>query len=218
MKTTDRSIVLVTFVIISLFPVSLRAQGLWQYVTPPGTPTARQGVAMTRLADGKVVVYGGEGNQGLVNDVYLFGNDGFHKGEPVNPPPALSGHSMTSIPGSNTAYVFGGRTANGYNNEIYEYDPKIGGFSVVKPEGEKPPGRENHCSYWNNGDLWIFGGRNASGTLQDCWVYSTAQNHWYRDADAPHPIEKSCMFRKGDMIGFYRTGGTHFFDLEHSSW
>jgi hypothetical protein len=26
------------------------------------------------------------------------------------------------------------------------------------------------------------------------------------------------MFRKGDMIGFYRTGGTHFFDLEHSSW
>jgi len=190
----------------------------WYPITPPGAPSARLGHSMVKLPDGKVLLFGGEDAQGtLFNDLYAFENNGWAEVTPNNSPPPMSGQSATVMP-NNSVFIFGGRTADGYNNEIYEYNLNTGEFTIREPQGNKPPGRANHNAFENEGDLWIFGGRNETGSLSDCWVYSSNQNEWIRDADAPHPIEKSCMFKKGDALVFYRAGGTQIFNLETSSW
>ncbi len=192
----------------------------WHTVTPPGAPSSRQGHSMVTLPDGKVLLLGGEDHQGtLFNDIYAFADNDWEKLIPTdNQLPPTSGHSMTAMPDDNIYFVFGGKTADGYSNDIYEFNQNTNDFIKREPQGDKPPGRANHNAFENEGDLWIFGGRNETGPLSDCWVYSSTQNEWIRDADAPHPIEKSCMWKKGDALVFYRAGGTQIFNLETSSW
>ena len=191
----------------------------WQTIEPPGAPSAREGHSMVNLPDGRVLLFGGEDAQGtLFNDLYAFADNDWAKLTPDNQPTPMSGHSMTAMPDDNIYFVFGGKTTDGYSNDIYEYNQNTNDFTKREPQGDKPPGRANHNAFENEGDLWIFGGRNETGPLSDCWVYSSTQNEWIRDADAPHPIEKSCMWKKGDALVFYRAGGTQIFNLETSSW
>ena len=44
----------------------------WSQLNPPNSPTARFGHSMVSLPDGRVVLFGGEGENGLNNDLFIF--------------------------------------------------------------------------------------------------------------------------------------------------
>ena len=202
-----------------LFSSDLPAQAEWQPIEPSGAPAARCGLSMINLPDGRVLLFGGQDAQGsLLNDIYAFGNGDWAKLSPADEPPPMSGQSANLMPGDNTVFIFGGRTAEGYSNEIYEYNISADAFTVREPQGTKPPGRIDHNAFEDEGNLGVLGGRNESGQLNDFWYYDTQTNSWIQKTNAPHPVEKSCMWKKGDALVVYGAGKTQIFDPSSGTW
>jgi len=96
-----------------------------------------------------------------------------------------------------SGYGCGGSATVGYTNDLWKYTPATGqwtwvngttqvnmpgvyGTKGVAAPGNIPPGRGGSGAAWvdNAGNLWMFGGINASGALNDMWKYDIAANQW----------------------------------------
>jgi N-acetylneuraminic acid mutarotase len=116
--------------ILRFFPFSESNPPLpedWTPITPPDSPSARQGHSMATLPDGRVILFGGTDNQGAwFNDLHVFADN---KWSPLNPESASS-------------------PAGRYGQHIWTYNGKLyiqGGISKA-PNGDMTL----------NEDLWLF--------------------------------------------------------------
>jgi hypothetical protein len=110
-------------------------------------------------------------------------------------PSAREDHTLTTTPDGATAYLFGGRTADGQAlDDLWAFDLATDSWSRVAGNG--PPARFGHNAAWVDGvGLVIFAGQSAATFYNDLWAFDPAADHWRQlpgRGDAPVPRYGSC--------------------------
>jgi galactose oxidase-like protein len=117
-------------------------------------------------------------------------------------PSARSGHTWTVDPSSAVAYLFGGRGGSGDLADLWAYDLTSDRWTQLKPTGTPPSARSEHGAVWVDGlGLVIFGGRTASGVLDDFWAYDPEANAWRTlEVGSVHPSARAaaCLTLRTD--------------------
>ena len=97
-------------------------------------------------------------------------------------------------------YLFGGLSGSGYFNDLYVYDYPTNTWSLVSPAGGlKPSARYRHAfAYDSTNDIFLmYGGQNASGNLDDTWVFNPSTNAWTQvNAPQSPPVPTTSIFAK----------------------
>lgn len=111
-----------------------------------------------------------------------------------SPPSRGSASSWTDANGK--FWMFGGEHIMAHQNDLWMYDPDTsqwtwmsgsntsgaaGNYGVQgTAAASNVPGARVQAAAWadNNGNLWLFGGLNASGNLNDLWKYNISSGMW----------------------------------------
>ena len=106
------------------------------------------------------------------------------------PDPSLALPGLAYSTAEQKIYLFGGQSENSsaYNNDLYVYDYATNTWSEISPAGGvKPPGRTSHAFAYDstNNVFLLYGGLNASGVLNDTWVYNPSTTTWTQVNSAP---------------------------------
>jgi hypothetical protein len=147
-----------------------------------------------------------------------------------NLPAAREDHTMTVTPDGSTAYLFGGRTADGESlADLWALDLATDAWSRVPGNG--PPARFGHNAAWVDGvGLVIFAGQSAAAFFNDLWAYDPAADAWSElpsGGDPPVARYGSCAAVGPDgrlwiSHGFTSEGSrfadTRAYDFSVASW
>ncbi len=71
-------------------------------------------------------------------------------------------------------YAVGGNTPDGPNAETWVYDIATAAWSRVDAAGEAPPARYSTDAVYASGKLYIFGGNDGKGEIDDMWALTPA--------------------------------------------
>ena len=197
------------------FNIYLSAQSDWHPITPPGAPTARQGHSMVTLPDGRVLLFGGEGGQGLFNDLYAYENSSWTELTPDNtPPPARRDHQAWAR--GDEMYVYGGYGENGALDDIWSYNTTTNSWQQIQITGNKPSARQGHATATlADGTVIMVGGTDADGNpLDEVWKLNV-DNSFTQLGDFPRPIsdanvelvadnQLAVVFGIPNLVGMYQ--------------
>jgi hypothetical protein len=127
-----------------------------------------------------VVLFGGTPDYiNLYNDCWVF--DEINKWQRlniVNPPSPRYGHSIINI-SDNEFLLFGGLTQQGFSNETYIFLFSSNTFYLVQTS-TSPQARYYHsmCYVPEENKVYLFGGYNQSGALNDFWFFDITTKTW----------------------------------------
>jgi len=94
-------------------------------------------------------------------------------------PSAREDHTWTVAADGITAYLFGGRTAEGASDEIWQFDLAADSWSILSPTGARPDARWGHTATWVDGvGLVVWSGQNERGFFDDIWRYQPSVGLW----------------------------------------
>jgi hypothetical protein len=122
------------------------------------------------------VLFGGEGDAGLLNDTWTLSDATLQwqtVNQPVNPDPR-TGHAMSAFPGQ--GYVlFGGLTRPSVGQDALVNDTwfwTFGQWTQLTTAFAAPPARFGHAMATDRiaKQIVLFGGRGATGVLGDTWL------------------------------------------------
>ena len=157
----------------------------WSLVLLGGfLPPARAHHAMS-CAGGRVYVHGGQDTHSTVqselyalSDLNTLSTAWTVPLQTGNPPTARKGHSLTHGR-TGKLYCFGGSGASGEKlADAYSYDPTIGSWEALATIGDAPAGREGHTATILDEKLYIFGGADGFGNLNDVRVLDLGILRW----------------------------------------
>lgn len=171
----NRCVFLVLAGLLLLPGPKLWADGDWNQLDPTGAPSARFGHSMVPLADGRILLFGGEGAEGLSDDLSVFDNGNWNSVTPSNTPPAPRRDHKAWVRGEQM-YVWGGFGENQQVfNDLWKYDVQTNAWNEVATGGTRPPARYGHTSTTlADGSMLIFGGTGADGVARrDLWRLNT---------------------------------------------
>jgi len=130
----------------------------------------------------------------LVSDLGFYGIKGF--ASPSNNPKSRTECSITWSDADNNLWLYGGEFNSGFLNDLWKYNVNTNEWTWVKGDStvnhaplygaqgisdtSNSPGSRVCYSKWQsfNGDLWLFGGENHLGALNDLWKYNIQTNSW----------------------------------------
>ncbi|WP_372629898.1 cadherin-like beta sandwich domain-containing protein [Cohnella sp.] len=147
----------------------------WERMTE-GTfkPPAREAAMMTYdESEGNVILFGGEGNSGLLNDTWVWtgGSDNtWQEKLSVGTPPSKRKHAaMAYDPVSDSVILFGGEGQSGaLLGDTWRWD----GASWTQAGGSAPSPRSGAQMASDGQNLILFGGKGAGGILADTWLWN----------------------------------------------
>jgi hypothetical protein len=115
----------------------------------------------------------------------------------TNDPGSRSWGTLTWVDNVGKFWMFGGRKSGGEYNDLWEYDPSSNNWTWMKgPQGtgsmgvwgiqgipdpaNVPRSRSETSASWtdNAGNLWLFGGIDYAGCMNDLWRYNISTNEW----------------------------------------
>lgn len=190
----------------------------WTPLEPPNSPEARQGHTLVTLPDGRVVMFGGQGeNDILFNDLNIF-RDTWQPETPLNDPPsARKNHVAWSE--SDKLYIFGGNGNSTLLNDLWSYDLNTKSWSQLQPSGTPPDPRESTSAFNYNGDLYLIGGEGESSRMSDVWYYNIQANSWNKWGHSPSSISGAAAFvHEDNLFIFGTTRWTMAADLTTKQW
>jgi hypothetical protein len=78
------------------------------------------------------------------------------------------------------AYLFGGLTADGPSNELWELNLFTDTWTLLQPSGVPPAPRFGHTATWvaAQGRLIVWSGQGSSAFFDDIWAYDPWVNAW----------------------------------------
>ena len=165
--------------------LSLPGTPAWTQLTSTVTlPAARYSHTATfdPVRD-RVVVFGGHGSSGPLNDVWALAGEGaWTQLAPAGTPPSVrEGHSAIYDPVRDRVVVFGGGY---YSYPTFYYLNDVWALSLtgtpawtqLSPTGTPPAGRYIHSAVYDpvRDRMVVFGGGAGSGYLNDVWALSLA--------------------------------------------
>lgn len=111
-------------------------------------PSPRADASLAYFAEfDSLILFGGRGPDGLLNDTWSWGGEGWSLvPTPVSPSPR-SGHAMAYDPGRHIIVLYGGATADGPNNETWTFDGKE--WSLFTYRGPSP--RSGQAMFFDEG-------------------------------------------------------------------
>ena len=207
-----KSSLLMCCCLVLLLHIILTADGQ-TFMDDPQKPEPRWGHTLNSCDDG-ALLFGGENQYGeKMNDLWHLDCHGtWSQIQPINsPPPARSGHTAGYTSG--TYYVLAGEGDEGLLDDVWTFN--LGGavWNQETPTGGTiPEARKWASSGVYEGDLYLYGGKNASGeNLMDSWKYDFTDNswtHWLTHS----PSSGQSLFWWQDA--FYAFGGMRWSDTD----
>jgi hypothetical protein len=141
-------------------------------------------------------------------------------------------HTWTVGRDNKMAYLFGGLTADGPSNELWELNLLTDTWTLLQPSGDAPPPRFGHTATWvaHDGHLIVWSGQGSSAFFDDVWAYDPYVNTWSQlpsSGAIPAARYGSCAALGPDgelwiSHGFTEDGGrfadTRSYNLETGIW
>lgn len=167
-------------------------------------PPARDSGALAAAGD-QVVLFGGNARGALLDETWLWSEDGWQRWEGQGPS-ARQGHSLTSAPGG--ALLFGGEETE-RSNDAWVWSARGWHEVTGLPGAPAPPPRSGHAASYDSQRQrgLVFGGLGAAGVLGDTWSWSapsSAAQTFIVDLDALAPPERRTASGDGDDDGAVR--------------
>ena len=95
----------------------------WTQKSPATSPPARFSHAMAYdAAHGQVVLFGGEGNSGLLSDTWVWDGANWTQKSPATSPPARFSHAMAYDAAHGQVVLLGGYAYSGYLSDTWVWD------------------------------------------------------------------------------------------------
>jgi N-acetylneuraminic acid mutarotase len=171
----------------------------WTEVTTTGAgPSARGGHAMVyEPATGKVLLFGGKDDSGVLNDTWTFdvATTTWTRLEPANgSPTARYGHAMTVEDATGKVLVFGGWDSKKYFDSTWVYDPVANSWTSLDTQGLLPAKRAGHCLVYDpaTGGVIMFGGTSGSSFLRDVIYFDPTTSTWTTaETGSPWPVARN---------------------------
>jgi len=138
----------------------------------------------------------------VTNNVYVFfdsskgtwtynvASNTWTQNTPNGTPPTTSGfYGIAYNSSAHKIYLFGGQAGAGYSNDLYTYDVPSNTWTKLNPTGTLPSPREwMGFAYDSTNNVFLmFSGQNASGVLNDTWIYDPAGNSWAQQTPVASP-------------------------------
>jgi cysteine-rich repeat protein len=176
-------------------------------------PAGRSPRSMTYdAARGRVVMFGGRGTGGYLNDTWEFDGTSWAQRSPTNAPPARDLLAMAFD--AERVLLFGG--SNGGNlGDTWEFD---GTAWVRRIQDSNPTARNNHATAYDGGRgrVVLFGGFGNSGSasenLADTWEFDGVEWQQRQPSTAPSARNSHAMAYDGGrgrvvLFGGFGVGG-----------
>ena len=148
---------------------------------PPPPPEARYGAPMAYDAsNGKLILFGGWGRSGDLNDTWCWSNNQWNQLHPADPKPIARYYaSMAYNASSGQLILFGGGSIlrSYFLNDTWSWSNNR--WNPLSPN-PKPSARSVASMAYDasSGQLILFGGSTISGSLNDTWTWDSSQNKW----------------------------------------
>ena len=158
------------------------AQTWEQTLSFPGTP--RDDGTHFKIGTKHYVGTGREVGFGCTRDFYVFDESTLNWTISA-PLPAGNERQYASAVGWNSkGYLFGGVDCNGnYQNDFWCFDPTLNSWTSLNPLPAF--GRGGMVEFIIQDTLYIVGGRNANGILNEVWSYSFNDQSWIQKNNLP---------------------------------
>lgn len=171
----------------------------------------RIGHTASVVGKNKVVIYGGRRQATVLADAHILNTDSVKWSTPAlkGVPEPCEGHACCSI--RERVYIFGGLMNEALSGELSCFDTETGQWLPVPSYGTAPTPRKGHVTVASEDGryLWVFGGVDATGPLNDITVLDMDHQTWSAAVAAgggPAPRDAAV----GAMSGKYMliAGGT----------
>src|SRR5919201_1351002 len=145
--------------------VAAAAGGTWTQLQSPVSPPARERPGMASGADEQtVVLFGGEGNAGLLDDTWLLDGAAWAPRPPTTSTPARAGNAMAADAARGTVLLFGGAGAPGVLADTWTWDGTV--WEQARVTTAPPAGRGGSMAGDHSGaSVVLLGGIAARGTF-----------------------------------------------------
>ena len=151
---------------------------------PSGPPDAREGHSGALTDDNRLIICGGRGSSGLLNDTWSYDTSNnswteLHNGSGTAPS-ARQHHKCVYF--DNTMYLFGGTIDNNSDtsDQLWKLDLSSTPYtwSAITPTGSKPTKRAQHILEIEGNQIYLFGGNSSGTTYDELWRFNTSSLEW----------------------------------------
>ncbi len=186
--------------------LNVRAQNWQQDLSFPGSP--RDDGASFTIGS---IHYAGTGRSidfSCTGDFFAFDSH-LNYWEPIASLPIWQERQYASaFSYDDKGYVLCGENCNGfYFNTFWKYDPSANQWTAMP---ELPSAGRAGCQHFMIGsDLYLIGGRNANGILNEVWCFHFATNSWEQLGNLPFEGCWRGLAFSNQTIGFLAAGRTN---------
>lgn len=125
------------------------------------------------------------------------------------PPGRRFAHGQTFT--DEKVYVMGGENNNAEMlNDLWEFNPSNLQWTRINPtDAQLPPVRFGHQMFSNSGIVYIWGGKNSFGSLDDVWKFDIDGRVWEKRTSSPIKLQHSASVLRNDnrLIAFAGQSG-----------
>jgi N-acetylneuraminic acid mutarotase len=167
------------------------AANAWTTVTPGGpTPPARSNhAAAWDSTTGHMLVFGGYGGGGYLNDLWSYDPAGNSwavlspQSTAFGPAPREEASAVWDATYGQLLIFGGSRGGNEPLEDLWAYRPASSTWVELASDGPWPVSRLRHSAVWDStrGEMLVFGGYGGGfpgGYLDDLWSYQPASSNW----------------------------------------
>ena len=183
----------------------------WAQLTQPNSPPARYRTRMKfNPSSGQMILFGGSGNSGDLNDTWAYGIPSnavlfWTNLNPTASPQARFSACFAFDQTSGQMILFGGITHAGgtYLNDTWGYDIERNIWTELFPSNPPSPRNSARMDFDpSNGKIILFGGNGPGGILADTWSFDSSLNSWTNVTPNPSPAA-----RNAPSMGFDQCSG-----------
>ena len=197
----------------------------WRRIPDEGAPTPRFAHAFA-VSEKHLFVWGGQGNGGDIFGDGALLNLATNQWQAIAPAPIGDRKHIEAVFTGTEFVVVGGTGLKGDADKIAAYDPAKNKWRVI---GSLPDGgdRIGHSAVYDNGKIFLWGGRNASQLAASGWIIDPAANTFIAMATENQPTLRSNhsgvvagnhLFVYGGSDGRVRLNTGASFDLSTLQW
>eukprot|EP00918_Siedleckia_nematoides_P105677 GHVU01230763.1.p1 GENE.GHVU01230763.1~~GHVU01230763.1.p1 ORF type:complete len:618 (-),score=101.98 GHVU01230763.1:553-2406(-) len=180
--------------------------------TMGGTYVSARFLHASVIHNGIVYICGGRSSKGqALEDCWGFPHKDLQHLKIPPMPSCRECHTMIVF--KDAFYVFGGSEGGfkGISADVFRFDVAKQEWRVIATGSSSPPARMSHGAVVHEGKMYVFGGRNESGQLNDLWAYDleteTWEEIWKDKAEGEGPKQRDGLKMSAYGTNLYIFGG-----------
>jgi Galactose oxidase, central domain/Kelch motif len=173
---------------------SISFAGIWTRQSSANGPSARYAAVTANDASGSVVLFGGNNDDDVLNDTWIWDGENWKEQLPANRPPARSNAAMANDR-AGSVVLFGGFTTSGDLQDTWVWDGRnwVQQFPANSPTGRSGASMVGDAS----GHVMLFGGIHQDEVFNDTWIWDGKNWTQQSPANSPGARESPAMANDG---------------------